>query len=74
VSDDAAVHDIEIGELPPAVSQFCFWFVSVCTLTPELVVVFVMVVVLVSANAKCTALPVNTAAIAEIEANAINVL
>jgi hypothetical protein len=33
-----------------------------------------MVVVLVSANAKCTALPVNTAAIAEIEANAINVL
>ena len=68
------MHDIEIGEVPPAVSQFCFWFVSVCTLTPVLFVCFVMVVVIVSAA--CT-LPIAivltaiTAAIATIATSAV---
>jgi hypothetical protein len=44
--------------------------VFVCTLTREFVMVFVMVS---DADAVCT-LPVNIAAIAEIAANAVNVL
>ena len=44
------MHDISIPQFPPALSQFCFWFVSVGTLTPVLLVCFVMVVA--SANAK----------------------
>jgi hypothetical protein len=63
------VHDIAIPEFPPALSQFCFWFVSVGTLTPVLFVCFVMVVV--SANAKrpfpiAIVLTANTVAIAAI--------
>jgi len=31
---EVAVQEPVIGDIPPAVSHFCFWFVSVCTLTP----------------------------------------
>ena len=61
-----------IGEVPPAVSQFCFWFVSVGTLTPVLLTCMVMVFVSVSAaNAmrpfpKATVLTAITVAIATI--------
>jgi hypothetical protein len=42
MSVEVAVHEPEIPELPPALRQSCFWFVSVCTLTPVLFVFFVI--------------------------------
>jgi hypothetical protein len=70
VSLDAAVHEPETGDIPPAVSQFCFWFVSVGTLTPVLLVFFVTVVVWVSAAKAVCTLPIAAVLTATIPASA----
>jgi hypothetical protein len=85
VSVEPAVHEPvgpsppapPIGEVPPAVSQFCFWFVSVGTLTPVLLTCMVMVFVSVSAANAMRPFPIaivltaNTVAIAAIATRAV---
>jgi flavin reductase (DIM6/NTAB) family NADH-FMN oxidoreductase RutF len=56
VSEEVAWHEFEIGDVSPAVRQSSFWFVSVCTLTPLLLMFFVTVTVFASsAKALCAA-------------------
>ena len=75
LSVEVAVHEPEIPEVPPAVRQSCFWFVSVCTLTPVLFTFFVMVVVSAADAMRpfpiAIVLTANTATIAEIATNAV---
>ena len=73
---ELSVQELAIPEFAPAVKQSCVSFVSVCALIPWLSMVFVM---LVPGNpprkayAMCEP-AVNTTAIAEIAAIAVNVL
>ena len=78
---DVAVHEVVIAEVPPAVSQFDFWSVSVFTLTPVLVLLVPvdgLRAELACANAMCPAitevLTTNTLASAAIATSAVAVL
>ena len=75
-----AMHEPDNGEFSPALWQCCVWFMPVCALIPWLSIVFAMVFPGGGrpnpprwAYAMCK-LPVNTTAIAEIAAIAVNVL